>query len=87
VVGAFKVAGDITFIHLKVATRLVFFTKENNKTRTDDVSLCDVDQPANTKDSLHIPNGPITRSKAKALKVALNGLVVQVSAKLNLGIL
>jgi hypothetical protein len=31
-----------------------------------------------TKDPLHVRNGPITRSKMKALKEALNGLVVQV---------
>jgi len=34
----------------------------------------DVDQPKNTsKDPLHVPNGPMTRSKTKALKEALNG--------------
>jgi len=27
------------------------------------------------KDPLHVPNGPITSSKMKALKEALNGLV------------
>jgi hypothetical protein len=37
-----------------------------------------VDQPANNKDPLHIPNGPIIRSKAKALKEPLNGLIVEV---------
>jgi len=32
-----------------------------------------VDQPGNTsKDPLHVPNGPMTRSKTKALKEALN---------------
>jgi hypothetical protein len=40
-----------------------------------------VDQPVNNKDPLHIPNGPIIRSKAKAL----NGLIVEVSAKTELG--
>lgn len=43
-----------------------------------------MDHPANTKDPLHIPSGPITGSKAKALKEALNRLVVQVSAKVEL---
>jgi hypothetical protein len=38
----------------------------------------DVDQPRNTsEDSLHVPNGPMTRSKTKAL----NALVLNVSTK------
>jgi hypothetical protein len=38
----------------------------------------DVDQPRNTsKDPLHVPNGPMTRSKTKAL----NALVLKVSTK------
>jgi hypothetical protein len=38
----------------------------------------DVDQPRNTsKDLLHVPNGPMTRSKTKAL----NALVLNVSTK------
>jgi hypothetical protein len=42
----------------------------------------DVDQPKNTsKDPLHVPNGPMTRSKRKALKEALNALVLNVSTK------
>jgi len=45
----------------------------------------DMDQPAYTKDPLHVPSEPITRSKVKALKEALNGLVVQVSARAELG--
>jgi len=37
-----------------------------------------VDQPRNTsKDPLHVPNGPMTRSKTKAL----NALVLKVSTK------
>jgi hypothetical protein len=36
----------------------------------------DVDQPRNTsKDPLHVPNSPMTRSKTKTLKEALNALV------------
>jgi hypothetical protein len=36
----------------------------------------DVDQPKNTsKDPLHVPNGPMTRSKTKALKEALNAVL------------
>jgi hypothetical protein len=43
---------------------------------------CDVDQPRNTsKDPLHVPNGPMIRSKTKALKKALNALVLNVSTK------
>jgi hypothetical protein len=34
-----------------------------------------VDQPTNTNDPLHVLNEPITRSKVKALKEALNRLV------------
>jgi hypothetical protein len=46
------------------------------------VSNSDVDQPRNTsKDPLHVPNGPMTRSKTKALKEALNALVLNVSIK------
>ena len=45
-----------------------------------------MDQPRNTsKDPLHVPNGPMTRSKTKALKEALkealNALVLNVSTK------
>ena len=41
-----------------------------------------MDQPRNTsKDPLHVPNGPMTRSKIKALKEALNALVLKVSTK------
>jgi len=39
VVGAFEVVGDATFIRLNVATRLTFLAEEDNKTRTNDVSL------------------------------------------------
>jgi hypothetical protein len=42
----------------------------------------DVDQPINTsKDPLHVPNGLMTRSKTKALKEALNALLLNVSTK------
>ena len=41
----------------------------------------DADQPRNTsKDPLHVPNGPMTRSKAKAL----NAFILNVSTKLEL---
>jgi len=46
------------------------------------VEQSDVDQPRNTsKDPLHVPNGPMTRSKTKGLKEALNTLVLNVSTK------
>jgi len=42
----------------------------------------DVDQPRNTsKNPLHVPNSPMTRSKIKALKEALNALILNVSTK------
>jgi len=42
----------------------------------------DEDRPRNTsKDPLHVPNAPMTRSKTKALKEALNALVLKVSTK------
>jgi hypothetical protein len=51
---------------------------ENNK----NPKITDVDQPRNTsKDPLHVPNGLMTRSKTKALKEALNALVLNVSTK------
>jgi hypothetical protein len=44
-----------------------------------------MDQLSNiNKDSLHVPNGQITRSKMKVLKEALNGLVLQVLAKVEI---
>jgi hypothetical protein len=40
--------------------------------------MSDVDQPRNTSnDPLHVPNGPMTRTKTKAL----NALVLKVSTK------
>ena len=42
----------------------------------------DADQSRNTsKDPLHVPNGPMTRSKTKALKEAMNALVLKVATK------
>ena len=44
-----------------------------------------MDQPTNTnKYLLHVLNGSITRSKIKALKEALNRLVLQVSANVEI---
>jgi hypothetical protein len=36
---------------------------------------------ASSEDPLHVPNGPLTRSKKKALKESLNALVLKVSTK------
>jgi hypothetical protein len=44
-----------------------------------------VDQPVKTKDPLHVPSEPITRSRAQVFKKALNGLVMQVLAMTELG--
>ena len=45
----------------------------------------DVDQPTNTtKNPLQVPNRPTTQSKTKALKEALNALVLNVLTKLDL---
>jgi homoserine trans-succinylase len=47
-----------------------------------------VDQLTNTsKDPLHVPNGPLTRSKTKALKKTLNPLILKVSTKSDLKVL
>jgi hypothetical protein len=44
-----------------------------------------VDQSTNTSNNpLHVPNGPMTRSKTKTLKEALNALVLNVSTKSDL---
>ena len=41
-----------------------------------------MDQPRNTsKDSLHVPNGPMTWSKTKTLKEAMNALVLKVATR------
>jgi len=44
-----------------------------------------VDHLMNTKEPLRVPNGPITRCKMKTFEEALNTLVVDVSAKVELG--
>ena len=44
--------------------------------------LVDIDQPRNTsKNPLHVPNGPMTRSKTKALKEAMDAFVLKVATK------
>jgi hypothetical protein len=61
---------------MHVMTNIGFDSRSNPCEESGD----DVDRPTNTKDPLHIPNGPIIRSKAKALIE----LVVQVSVKIEL---
>jgi hypothetical protein len=62
---------DFLFFFEEAFEPFFFFSRES-----------DVDQPRNTsKDPLHVPNGPMTRSKTKALKEALNALVLNVSTK------
>jgi len=65
---------------MHVMTNIGFDSRSNPLEESGD----DVDRPTNTKDPLHIPNGPIIRSKVKALKEALIELVVQVSVKIEL---
>jgi hypothetical protein len=73
---------------------LIFFLKRKNIDNSqprEPTPMCnvevmveqsDVDQPRNiSKDPLHVPNGPMTRSKTKRLKEALNTLVLNVSTK------
>ena len=44
--------------------------------------LVDADQPRNTSnDPLHVPNGPMTRSKTKTLKEAMNAFVLKLSTR------
>jgi len=58
------------------------FTRKINETFAMPSNSFDVDQPRNTsKDPLHVPNGPMNRSKIKALKEALNALILNVSTK------
>jgi hypothetical protein len=61
---------DLTLFHTGFDSKLNPFEERGD----------DVDQPTNTKDPLQVLSGPITWSKAKAL----NGLIVQVSAKTEL---
>jgi len=67
-------------VTLNVADLTLFDTSFHSRLNHLEKSGGDVDHPINTKDPLHIPNGPFTRFKVKALKEELNGLVVQVLA-------
>jgi len=40
VVKVSKVVGNVTFIHVKIVIWLVFSAEEDNKTETNDMSLC-----------------------------------------------
>jgi hypothetical protein len=65
-----------------VADLTLFDTDFDSRSNPFEERGDDVDQPRNTSnDPLHVPNGPMARSKTKALKEALNALV-NVSTKL-----
>jgi len=72
---SYNIAKKHNFLHAKgtlFKISIQFHTTQHIKYITD------VDQPKNTsKDPLHVPNGPMTRSKIKAL----NALVLNVSTK------
>jgi hypothetical protein len=72
---SYNIAKKHNFLHAKgtlFKISIQFLTTQHIKYITD------VDQPKNTsKDPLHVPNGPMTRSKIKAL----NALVLNVSTK------
>ena len=66
----------------KVVDLTLFDTDFDSRSNPLEERGDDVDQPRNTsKDPLHVPNGPMTRSKTKVLKEALNALVLNVSTK------
>ena len=66
----FNVA-DLTLFDTNIDSRLNPFEERGD----------DVDQPKNTsKDPLHVPNGPMTRSRTEAM----NALVLKVSTRLEL---
>jgi hypothetical protein len=66
----------------KVADLTLFDTIFDSRSNPSEERGDDVDQPRNTsKEPLHVPNGLMTRSKTRALKEALNALVLKVSTK------
>jgi len=68
-----------------VADLTLFDTDFDSKSNPFEERGDDMDQPRITsKDPLYVPNGQMTRSKTKALKEALNALVLNVSSKLEL---
>jgi hypothetical protein len=65
-----------------VADLTLFDTDFDSRSNPFEERGDDVDQPRNTStDPSHVPNGPMTRSKTKALKKALNALVLNVSTE------
>jgi len=65
-----------------VADLTLFDTDFDSRSNPFEERGDDVDQPRNTSnDPLHVPNGPMTQSKTKALKEALTALVLNVSTK------
>jgi hypothetical protein len=74
----------VLVLPLNVADLTLFNTGFNSKPNTFKEREDDMDHPMNTKDPLCVRNGPITRSSVKTLEEALNGLVVDVSAKAKL---
>jgi hypothetical protein len=63
-----------------VADLTMFDTDFDSRSNPFEERGDDVDQPRNTsKDPLHVPNGPMTRSNTNAFKEALNALVLNVS--------
>jgi hypothetical protein len=66
----------------KVVDLTLFDTDFDSRSNPLEERGDDVDQPRNTsKDPLHVPTFPMTRSKTKVLKEALNALVLNVSTK------
>jgi len=60
---------------LKKGRDFIFVVIDRFSKMTYFIASYGVDQPTNTNDPLHVLNEPITRSKVKALKEALNRLV------------
>jgi hypothetical protein len=78
----FQVCLNATF---NIVDLTVFNTGFDWRLNTFEERGDDVNHPTNTgKDPLHVPNGPMTRSKTKTLKEALNVLVLKVSTKSDL---
>ena len=68
-----------------VADLTLFDTDIDSRSNPFEERGDDADQPKNTStDPLHVPNGPMTRSRTKALKEAMNALVLKVSTRLEL---
>ena len=67
---------DFSLFNIGFDLRSNLFEKKND----------DADQPTNTiEDPLYVPIGPITRSKRKTLKEAMNRLIIKVLARVDFG--